>query len=867
MTIRTLYLFATVLLLAIGIPAQAQDADVKAPTVEETAPKPAAPAVAPTDAAKTETPATETPATEKTKEPESSDNKNDPNALKAGHSQHGEAFNEGPRQKAYLMEGLGRVRFPATTSNAEAAKFVEQGVAQLHGFWYFEAERSFRQAAALDPDCAIAYWGMAMANKNNTKRAKAFLAEAVKRKDKASRREQLYIEALDAYSKADTKKCKERAVKYTKALERLLYEFPDDLDAKAFLALALWGSRSSGLSISSYLAIDALLGQILLVEPMHPAHHYRIHLWDYEKAEKALPAAARCGQSLPGIAHMWHMPGHIFSKLKRYNDAAWQQEASARVDHAHMMRDQVLPDQIHNFAHNNEWLIRNLNHVGRVRDAIDLAKNMTELPRHPKYNSLRRGSSRYGRTRLFETLTRFEKWDTMIALCDTPYLEATNDAKEQVNRLRHLGRALLRNNNAEEGETALAELRRRHAEKKQAQEKAISTAEEKATKAAYKKTEIDKAVAAAADKTKADGGDDEAIAKASSEAEQQVREKQLKAKKKDIDKAKSAAGRPFNSLIGTLQKAINELEGLQALAAHDAKKALPLLKKAGGVEAMYLAHVRFLAGEKEEAIKDAEKYVTSHKNEVQPLAMLIDLLARAEQPKKARERFEQLRQISGPIDLCSPVFERLSSVASAAGVPQDWRIQLAVKDDIGDRPNLDTLGSFRWQPSPANDWSLTDSSDIPFSLQKFRGKPVVVIFYLGYGCLHCAEQLQAFSPMVEEYKKAGIEMVAISTDDETGLKSSIENYDKGQLAIPLLSNSDLSVFKAYRCYDDFESQPLHGTFLIDGQGLIRWQDISYDPFMDPKFVLAEALRLLTQSGYSQPGHSQPGQADVTVGAE
>ena len=57
---------------------------------------------------------------------------------------------------------------------------------------------------------------------------------------------------------------------------------------------------------------------------------------------------------------MWHMPGHIFSDLHRYADAAWQQEASARTDHAYMIRDGVLPDQIYNYAHNNEWLIRDL---------------------------------------------------------------------------------------------------------------------------------------------------------------------------------------------------------------------------------------------------------------------------------------------------------------------------------------------------------------------------------------------------------------------------------------------------------------------------------------------------------------------------
>src|SRR5688572_16105069 len=116
-----------------------------------------------------------------------------------GHSYHGEVFNEGPRQKAYLMEGTGNVTFPATTKSELAQKFINQGVGQLHGFWYFEAERSFRQAAAIDPDCASAYWGMAMANYNNTKRGQGFIKEAMARKDKASDREKKYIDALSKY--------------------------------------------------------------------------------------------------------------------------------------------------------------------------------------------------------------------------------------------------------------------------------------------------------------------------------------------------------------------------------------------------------------------------------------------------------------------------------------------------------------------------------------------------------------------------------------------------------------------------------------------------------------------------------------------
>ena len=98
-----------------------------------------------------------------------------------GHSVHGEAFNDGPRHAAHLIPGMGKVHFPVTTTKPEAQKFVDQGVAQLHSFYYFESERSFRQAAKIDPACAMAYWGMAMSNINNPRRAKGFIKEARKK--------------------------------------------------------------------------------------------------------------------------------------------------------------------------------------------------------------------------------------------------------------------------------------------------------------------------------------------------------------------------------------------------------------------------------------------------------------------------------------------------------------------------------------------------------------------------------------------------------------------------------------------------------------------------------------------------------------
>ncbi|MCA9154118.1 MAG: redoxin domain-containing protein [Planctomycetales bacterium] len=820
-------------------PADANPAEAK--------PAEAKPAETPAEAKPGEKPAEETPAEEKPTEEKPAE----PNEPAAGHSMHGEAFNEGPRQAAYLMPGMANVTFPVTTKNEQVQKFINQGVAQLHGFWYFEAERSFRQAAALEADCAIAYWGMAMANANNEKRSKGFIDEAVKRKGSVSERERMYIEALDTYLKGDAKKKKERGEAYARALEKILYKFPDDVEAKAFLALQLWGNRSNGSTIASYLAVDALLQQVFAANPMHPAHHYRIHLWDLERPETAVSSAAVCGQTTPGIAHMWHMSGHIFSRLKRYDDAVWQQEASARVDHAHMMRDQVLPDQIHNFAHNNEWLIRNLNHIGRVTDAIALAKNMIELPQHPKYNTLsRRGSARYGRERLFETLVRYELWDDLIALCDTSYLEPTDDETFQIERLRHLGAAHLHKHDVAASEPARAELQRLLDAAKRKRDDAGRDAAAKALEKEIDRAAIDKAVAEAEEKAKADGKDEAQIAEAKSAAEKTAHEEQVKKAKSKVDKAKADAERPFAASIRSLEKALSELDGLKLVAEGKFAEAIEPLKKASA-DALLLAHVRLKAGEKDQAIKDAESYVRGHAKEAQPAAALVELLWEADERDKAKQAFEQLRAMSNNLEIATPVFARLEPIAVELGYPTDWRVMHPSADDVGERPPIESLGPFRWQPPAAADWTLPNIEDQPVSLKQYQGRPVLLIFYLGYGCLHCAEQLQAFAPMMQDFEEAGIAVVAISSDDREGLKRSRENYDKGDLPIPLVADPTLETFKAYRAYDDFEQTALHGTFLIDGQGKIRWQDISYEPFMEPKFVLKEAQRLLSQTTPAQ----------------
>jgi peroxiredoxin len=141
-------------------------------------------------------------------------------------------------------------------------------------------------------------------------------------------------------------------------------------------------------------------------------------------------------------------------------------------------------------------------------------------------------------------------------------------------------------------------------------------------------------------------------------------------------------------------------------------------------------------------------------------------------------------------------------------------------------------------------WSLSDGSGKTVSLTQYRGRPVVVIFYEGYGCILCMEQLKSFAKRAPEFAALGVDIVAISTDTPEDLNRALTDYQKeeGPLPIPLLSDAKLEIFKAYGCID-FDNQPLHGTFLIDTQGRVRWRDISNRPFNDPAVVLSE-LKLL-----------------------
>ena len=806
-----------------------------------------------------------------------------------GHSLHADAFNEGPRQAAYLMQGMGNVHWEISSKNPMAQRFFDQGISQLHGFWYFEAERSFRQAAAIDPECAMFYWGMARANIENPIRSKGFSEQAMKKLEKATDKEKRLIQAwhdrvketkespiacddakplTESQKRAAAKAKKreedkgrkdqqERLKQYVKALEAIAYDFPDDIELKAMLVLQYWQNNGSGIEIQSPFAVNALMSDIFHTNPKHPAHHFRIHLWDYKKDKLALDAAAKCGPSAPGIAHMWHMPGHTYSRLHRYADAAWQQEASARVDHAHMMRDQVMPDQIHNYAHNNEWLIRDLMLIGRVKEAVDLAKNMIELPRHPKFNApTGRGSASLGRERLLGVLTAYRLWPQFIELANTIYLEPTGDELKQDERNAWLAIAYSQTGDMTKCRKILNEttvlidsLRTKVAEQRDSLEALAEKEGKDSKKKGVKRPPVLLEPFEWIEDPFGEDGDP-SLPKIPAREIDEDKSKDWSEERKE--KASSLA--ELEHRLAKLKQWRFAIESYVASGEGDYKKALELSHQCRP-QVNSLTRIEWLAqaGFAEKALDRIGHRIDDSPGELLPLATglwiaslhdnAIHDKAKEEIKTKAKSWFSQLSPIAAGADETVFLLDRIVPYLERIGEKEDWRKAIAAPTDLGERPSLDSLGPFRWSPPLAPIWSATDSEGETKSAKHFGGRPVVLIFYLGFGCVHCAEQLHAFSPMVEQYKAAGIEVAGISTESLSQLQSGLRKYD-GEMKINLIANPELEIFRSFRCYDDFEGVPLHGTFLIDANGRIRWQDIGYKPFMDAKFLLEESTRLL-----------------------
>jgi tetratricopeptide (TPR) repeat protein len=257
---------------------------------------------------------------------------------------------------------LGTIVFPTSAPPPVQAEFL-RGVLYLHSFEYRSAERAFRAAQALDPNFALAYWGEAMTythpvwNEQDVSSGRGALERLgptpeARRAKAATAREQGYLAAVEALYGTGSKP--QRDTLFAAAMERLVRENPEDLEAKAFYALALLGLNQGIRDTTTYLRAAVFADTVFRANPNHPgAAHYLIHAYDDPiHAPLGLAAARAYIRIAPDAAHAQHMTTHIFLAMGMWDDVVAQNRVAVALTAA-------VP------GHYTSWLVYGLIQQGR----------------------------------------------------------------------------------------------------------------------------------------------------------------------------------------------------------------------------------------------------------------------------------------------------------------------------------------------------------------------------------------------------------------------------------------------------------------------------------------------------------------------
>ena len=331
---------------------------------------------------------------------------------------------------------LGNHKFPVTTTNNEAQLFINQGFNLSYAFNHAEAGRAFREAARLDPNLAMAYWGQALVlgpninapmDPNAEPTALELIKKAVALKSKASPREQAYIDALaERYSgNAADRHARDQA--YAAAMRKLQQSFPDDLDAATLYAESMmdlrpWGYWTrDGQPYEGMGEVVALIEKVIEKNPVHPgALHLYIHLLEAtDKVDKAEGPADRLLTLMPAAGHMVHMPAHIYQRVGRYADAARSNQMAIAADEDYIAQCQaqgLYP--MGYYPHNIHFLWFAATADGQSKLAIESARKAASKVSDEALQQVTLMA--IFRVVPYYALTRFGKWDEMLREPEPP---------------------------------------------------------------------------------------------------------------------------------------------------------------------------------------------------------------------------------------------------------------------------------------------------------------------------------------------------------------------------------------------------------------------------------------------------------------
>lgn len=301
---------------------------------------------------------------------------------------------------ARLYEGFGHYQRRVATSSAEAQRWFDQGMQLLYGFNHDEAIRSFHEATRIDPDCAMAWWGVAYAHglhinnpsmsEESSKAAYEAALEAQARIAHATDVERALIRAVArryAWPVPEDRSGLDQA--YAAAMGEVWRAFPGDPDVGALYAESLMNLQPwdlwthAGEPKGRTLEIVEVLERVLALDPRHPgANHFYIHAVEASKTpERAVPAAERLAGLVPGSGHLVHMPSHIFMRVGRYSEAADANVRAIAADKAYFQL--APPPRFYSlyFVHNIHFLAYAAMMECRFETALAAARQLEdEIP-------------------------------------------------------------------------------------------------------------------------------------------------------------------------------------------------------------------------------------------------------------------------------------------------------------------------------------------------------------------------------------------------------------------------------------------------------------------------------------------------------
>jgi tetratricopeptide (TPR) repeat protein len=329
-----------------------------------------------------------------------------------------------------LYSGIGTVNYPVTTNSTRAQKYFDQGLAFAYGFNHDEAELSFRQAARIDPQMAMAYWGIALVlgpnynqpgDEQRETRAYKAMVQAQALDGSATAKERDLIAALAQRYGDDSKETPARDQAYADAMRSVAHRYPDDADVETLFAESLmdvhpWQLWSlDGKPGVDTIEIVATLESVLKKHPNHiGANHYFIHAIEASgHPSRAMPSANRLAELAPAAGHLVHMPAHIYINTGRFHDAARANENAIRADEAFFAKSNESGVYlIMYYAHNLQFLCYAQMMEGRSRDALVSARKLNS--RVPLAAVREMPMAEYLLPISLQVEARFGEWDAIM---------------------------------------------------------------------------------------------------------------------------------------------------------------------------------------------------------------------------------------------------------------------------------------------------------------------------------------------------------------------------------------------------------------------------------------------------------------------